>query len=148
MQRNAQSLGNQHLDISEQLLREAESGVSGKKGKAGVMDRKFMGGERTLETNLANINMDMSGLGFDIDPLFHHITAKFDEIKSSSMILNCASLNTECEVDFFKDTSLTKGKEDTYWRLLNPIKAARDDLNKSEENIKNGILPKPKEFEN
>ena len=133
---------NKNMDLAAQLLKDAEDGLNGKTKAKGPYNKKFYAGERTLEKDIANLDKDMMGLEFEIDPLFHHITAKFDESKTSSFLLNSTPINAEVELTFFQEGTWTKGREDLYWRLLDPVQAAKKDLADEDERIRKGIKEK------
>ena len=133
---------NKNLDLAAQLLKDAEDGLNGKTKVKGVCNKKFYAGERTLEKDIANLDKDMMGLEFEIDPLFHHITAKFDESKTSSFLLNSTPINGEVELAFFQEGTWMKGSKDNYWRLLDPVQAAKKDLSDEDERIRKGIKEK------
>ena len=71
------------IDLSRQLLEEAERGENEEEHER-LPQAKFEGGERTLEKDVSNLDMNMAGLEFEVDPMFHRITAKFDESRTSS----------------------------------------------------------------
>lgn len=54
-------------------------------------------GEKTLEKNEANINIDLSKFDMELmtDPLFKQTTAKFDEVSMGSLMISRLNINSD-----------------------------------------------------
>ena len=64
--------------------------------------KKETDGENTLEKNLNNLNVNKYDVEFDLDPLFHKTSAKFDEGGSKGLLLN----NIAVKLVFYKERLL------------------------------------------
>ena len=66
----------------------------GKKASSGAA------GTKHLETNPAALNLKKIDLGFQVDPLFHRTSAKFDEGGAKGLLLNNLPTGQGCRVVF------------------------------------------------
>ncbi|KAH8953056.1 hypothetical protein BDL97_08G003800 [Sphagnum fallax] len=54
----------------------------------------------TLEASFANLNIKKFDVGFTVDPLFHQMSAQFDEGGAKGLLLNTLSVFHGCEIVF------------------------------------------------
>lgn len=61
---------------------------------------KRLGVINTLETNLSSLEMDLSDLAFDADPMFHLMSRRFDEGGAKGLLMANLGLTDGCTIVF------------------------------------------------
>ena len=92
---------------------EADAGEGTEDGEAAAPKEKRVRRAKApttnLESNMANLDLKKLEMSFDVDPLFHRTSAKFDEGGAKGLLLINLPVRPGCQLSF--DSSEARGKQ-------------------------------------